>query len=90
MTVTTIRSLAEEIGVTYWQVRHIIRSGYVPMRQPPQQRKLYLTPREVGAIKDFFGVADAREIGHEEEDRHQTDPRRLDCRTEVQSSPKHA
>jgi len=53
--------------VTYWQVRHVIRSGYVSVRQPPDHRKLYLTPQEARAIKAFFGVADSREVGNEEE-----------------------
>ena len=58
MAVTTIRSLANELGLTYWQVHHIIRAGYVTVKRPPHHRKLYLTPGEVGAIKAFFGVVD--------------------------------
>jgi hypothetical protein len=60
MGVTTIRSLAKEIGVTYWQIRHILRAGYVTVKRFHKHRKLYLTPGEVGAIKAFFGVSDAR------------------------------
>ena len=59
MGVTTIRSLAREIGVTYWQIRHIIRAGYVSVKRFHKHRKLYLTPGEVSAIKAFFGVSDA-------------------------------
>ena len=58
MGVITIRSLAKEIGVTYWQIRHILRAGYVTVKRFHQHRKLYLTPAEAGAIKAFFGVAD--------------------------------
>lgn len=59
MGVTTLRSLATEIGVTYWQIRHIIRAGYVSVKRLHKHRKLYLTPSEAGAIKAFFGVSDA-------------------------------
>ena len=61
MVVTTIRSLAKELGLTYWQVRHIIRSGYVTVKRLPHQRKMYLTPGEVGAIKAFFGFVDPKQ-----------------------------
>lgn len=60
MGVTTIRSLAKDIGVTYWQIRHIIRAGYVTVKRFHKHRKVYLTPAEVGAIKAFFGVSDTR------------------------------
>jgi len=61
MGVTTIRSLAKDIGVTYWQIRHIIRAGYVTVKRFHKHRKLYLTPAEVGAIKAFFGVIERGE-----------------------------
>ena len=56
MAVITMRSLANEIGVTYWQVRHVIRSGFVTVKRLPHQRKAYLTPGEAAAIKAFFGI----------------------------------
>lgn len=58
MGVTTLRTLAKDIGVTYWQIRHVIRAGYVSVKRFHKHRKLYLTPAEVGAIKAFFGVSD--------------------------------
>lgn len=60
MAVTTIRSLSIEIGVSYWQIRHILRAGYVTIKRLPHHRKLYLTPGEVGAIKAYFGIVDPR------------------------------
>lgn len=54
MSVTTIRSLAAEIGISYWQVRHVVRMGYVAA-QRPARRKWYLTPEDVRAIKAYFG-----------------------------------
>lgn len=60
MAVTTIRSLAQEIGVSHWRIYHILRAGYVSIKRPPGHRKLYLTPGEVGAIKAYFGVVDPR------------------------------
>lgn len=58
MSVTTIRSLANELGVTYWQIRHILRCGYVPVERPARKRKVYLAPAEVRAIKAHFGLCD--------------------------------
>jgi len=58
MGVITLHSLAREIGVSYWQVRHVIRAGYVTVKRLHKHRKLYLTPSEAGAIKAFFGVTD--------------------------------
>lgn len=60
MAVMTIRDLAKQIGVSYWQIRHILRAGYVSIKRPPGHRKLYLTPGEVGAIKAYFGIVDPR------------------------------
>ncbi|HEY1186188.1 MAG TPA: hypothetical protein VGE74_00965 [Gemmata sp.] len=54
MPVTTIRSLAAEIGISYWQVRHVVRMGYVTA-QRPARRKWYLTPEDARAIKAYFG-----------------------------------
>lgn len=61
MPVTTIRSLADEIGVSYWQIRHVLRRGYVQVTRPFQQRKLYLSPAEVKAIIAFFGAVEGNE-----------------------------
>jgi len=61
MPVITIRSLAQELGVTYWQVCHVIRSKFVTVKRLPHQRKAYLTPGEAGAIKAFFGVVDPKQ-----------------------------
>ena len=61
MAVITIRALATELGLSYWQVRHVIRSGYVTVKRLPHQRKAYLTPGEAGAIKAFFGVVDPKQ-----------------------------
>jgi hypothetical protein len=58
MAVNTIRSVAAEIGATYWQVRHAIRRGYVGIDRLGPRRKVYLTPTEVRAIKTHFGVVD--------------------------------
>ena len=60
MAIVTIRSLAQELNLSYWQIRHVIRSGYVSVKRPPGHRKMYLTPGEVGAIKAFFGVTDSQ------------------------------
>lgn len=60
MAVMTIRDLAKQIGVSYWQIRHILRAGYVSIKRPPGHRKLYLTPGEVGAIKAYFAIVDPR------------------------------
>ena len=49
MAVITIRSLANELGLSHWQIRL------------PHQRKAYLTPGEAAAIKAFFGVVDAKQ-----------------------------
>ena len=56
MKATTISSLASEIGVSYWAVRHALRQGYVAVERPRKGRKLYLQPDEVDAIKRHFGV----------------------------------
>ena len=56
MAVISIRELAQQLGISYWRVRHVIRSGFVSVKRLPHQRKAYLTPGEVGAIKAFFGV----------------------------------
>lgn len=62
MAVNTIPSVAAEIGVTYWQVRHAIRSGYVGIDRAGPRRKVYLTPAEVRAIKTHFGVCDPEPV----------------------------
>jgi len=56
MKATTIRSLAVQIGVSYWAIRHAMRQGYVCVERPLKRRKLYLQPNEVEAIKKHFGV----------------------------------
>jgi hypothetical protein len=60
MRVITIKTLATELGLSYWQVRHVIRSGYVSVKRLPNQRKAYLTPGEASAIRAFFGVVDPK------------------------------
>jgi hypothetical protein len=61
MAVITIKALANELGLTYWQVRHVIRSKFVTVKRLPHQRKAYLTPGEAAAIKAFFGVVDPKQ-----------------------------
>lgn len=61
MAVITIRSLANELGLSYWQIRHVIRSKFVTVKRLPHQRKAYLTPGEAAAIKAFFGVVDPKQ-----------------------------
>ena len=56
MKAKTIRSLAAEIGVSYWAVRHALRQGYVSVHREEGHRKVYLKPDEVRAIKAHFGV----------------------------------
>ena len=56
MKATTIRSLAGQIGVSYWAIRHAMRQGNVAVNRPYKRRKLYLQPEEVEAIKKHFGV----------------------------------
>jgi hypothetical protein len=58
MAVTTIRSLANEIGVSRWRIYHLLRAGYVSVKRPPGHRKVYLTPGEITAIKAHFGLVD--------------------------------
>jgi hypothetical protein len=60
MKATTIRSLAVQIGVSYWAIRHAVRQGYVSVERPYKRRKLYLQPEEVDAIKKHFGVLPAK------------------------------
>jgi hypothetical protein len=60
MAVTTIRSLAKEIGVSRWRIYHLLRAGYVSIKRPPGHRKVYLTPGEIAAIKAYFGLVDPR------------------------------
>lgn len=54
----TLRSLARDLGVSYWRVRHVIRAGFVTVKRLPHQRKAYLTPAEAGAIRAFFGLSE--------------------------------
>ena len=61
MKATTIKSLAVEIGVSYWAIRHALRQGYVAV-QRPKHRKVYLNPSEVRAIKSHFGVLDTERV----------------------------
>ena len=56
MAVTTIRSLANEIGVSRWRIYHLLRAGYVTIKRPPGHRKVYLKPTEIAAIKAHFGL----------------------------------
>jgi hypothetical protein len=58
--VTTLRTLAQELGISYWQIRHALRQGYVKVQRDAQRRKVYLRPDEVEAIKRHFGVSLAR------------------------------
>ncbi|CAN5534831.1 hypothetical protein BH11PLA2_BH11PLA2_16100 [soil metagenome] len=58
MGVTTIRTVAADLGISYWAVRHAIRRGYVGVERDGHRRKIYLTPTEVKAIKTHFGVCD--------------------------------
>lgn len=60
MKATTIRSLAGQIGVSYWAIRHAMRQGYVSIERPYKRRKLYLQPEEVELIKKHFGVLPAK------------------------------
>jgi len=60
MAVTTIRSLANELGVSRWRIYYLLRAGYVSVKRPPGHRKVYLTPAEITAIKAHFGIVDLR------------------------------
>lgn len=64
MKATTIRSLAGQIGVSYWAIRHAMRQGYVSVERPYKRRKLFLQPEEVEAIKQHFGVLKRTEENH--------------------------
>lgn len=56
MNLHTIKSIAEELGISYIRVWRPMKCGHIPGVRPPSRNKLYLTNDEAQRIKAYFGV----------------------------------